>query len=241
MGVALFWALNVPAQAPDTPITCPTLQVVNDVVCARPEWRQQLYSLESKYLSAVIGANIKDVQIAKSKWKGKYILCGLLVMNRREIDECLLKSFEDFATELLSLAPELVIDRTALFKAATDRVKSYELQARERRMICHRETAAAVDDNTSSAKDIAVVVAQKCRPTSIDVAEALINGVEVSIPMFNTGPSLEAIRSLRKDLSDPEDMIAFVLEQRLARRQANRVPPKPKPKPIQGRTGKLEV
>lgn len=163
-------------------------------------------------------------------------------MNKREIDECILKSFKDFASELLKLAPELAMDRNALVKAAIDRSKTMVGLAREQRMSCYRETAAAIDDNSSSARDIAVLITKQCRSTSMQVAQTMADSLEISFPMSNTPPSFESILSVSKDLSNPDDLISFVLEQRSARKRANRISPKPKPKPVQGgQTGKLEV
>lgn len=239
---AFLWPLAAVAQSPDGPITCPTTQVVNDVVCAHAELHQQTHVIESKYLSAVIGANIKDVHNAKRRWRGQFIQCGHLVMNKSAIDECILKSLDDYASELLKLAPELPMDRTALVKVAVDRAEFQLTLARERRMNCYKEAAAAIDDNTSSARDIAVVVTQKCRVTASQLADAMADSVEISSPMFNTAPSAQAVLSLSRDLSNPDDLIAFVLEQRLVRRQANRSTPKPKLNPAQGgKASRLEV
>lgn len=185
-----------------------------------------------------------DVQRAKVKWKLRFIQCGHLIIRAKEMIECIDQSFNDFGTELLALAPELNMDRSALAEVAMDRMRSYEAAEKDRRMLCNRTTAAAIDDDTSSARDIAVVVTKQCRTTSMRVAQSMADTIEVSFPMFsnNAVPSPDAVKALTDDLSNPDNLVALVLKQRLARRSASQSTPKQKPKPAQNaQKGKFEV
>jgi hypothetical protein len=139
---------------------------------------------------------------------------------------CIGDALERFSASLLPLAPaQIRTPRDETFRQAFDAIEEYILIARQARAECIRTYATVVDDGISSARDIAVVVAKRCKRESARLALLTVVKDELEQPFMTVFlGSLETISTLTNSLSEPDELIADVLGVRRDKRDQARTP-----------------
>ena len=207
------------SQAPAAPIACPTATVVNEVVCATDALRQQAFEVERQYFAAA-AADFDETLRLRIRWQAEFLECGHLIGQGQRMRTCIAESFERFGVRLTAVAAPADKPREQLFQDAYVILAAAGDMARQNRLDCIQREALAVDDGLSSARDIAVVVAKRCRKASYNVARLLSAEVELALPFMtqkrtSPGETLSVVDSL----SEPDKLIETVLEQRAAKRK----------------------
>ena len=211
---------SVSLRPPEAPIECPTHEVVNDVVCAADELKAGAFQIEMKFMSALVSGNPINAIKAKRSWRSKYLECGFLIGHSKEMRECIKSTFDSFEHQLLEIGTfnSNQENRISLLDEAISKLELIESKARMTRKECLHKNATTLDDGVSSARDIAVVVAKNCRSETFNYSNAMAATIEVSLPLFSAKsiPSQDSIQSLVNELSNPDDLIGFILEIRAA-------------------------
>lgn len=215
------------AQVPAAPINCPGAGLVNVVVCATDALRQQAFELERQYFAAA-AADYFEASSIRFDWQTHSQGCAPLISQDQQIRTCIAESFEKFGKRLSAVAtPAEAKSREQLFQDAYVILTTLTDFARQDRLACIQSEALAVDDGLSSARDIAVVAAKRCRKASVNLVRFLAAEVDLRNPfMTQKRISPDEFSALADILSEPDHLIETVLKLRAAKR-------KPAPQPAQ--------
>lgn len=225
LGALLFFCVPAAfAQAPAAPIDCPTATVVNDVVCANDALKQQAFEVERQYFAAA-AADFDETLRIRNEWQGEFLECGYLIGQGQRMRTCVADSFQRFGERLSVVAAPSAKSREQLYQAAYVTLAAAGNLARQDRLDCIQREAIAVDDGLSSARDIAVVVAKRCRQFAHHVARILSAEVELALPfMTQKRTSPGATLAVADSLSEPDGLIETVLALRAAKRKTTPQP-----------------
>lgn len=230
---------------PPAPFVCPTSEVVNDYVCTERSLMELALEVERHYLATAV-VSIDDALRLRMKWQAEFLECGSLIGKEGydstglNAHSCIERSLLKFGGSLEVLVDPKADSREEIYRAAWSVNAASTLLARNEHILCIQREASAIDDGVSSARDIAVVVAKRCRPQASQEAKFRAYAVELSIPFMRRGgrPTIEDRTALTAAMSEPDRLIEPILELRAARRKAA---PKPPSKPTQKAKPALEL
>lgn len=217
------------AQLPPGPLACPAESALHDVVCKYDSMVRLAFETERQLFAAAVVDPLEALSLRK-KWQDEFVACKFFIGQHNQLRACVQDSLQNFGERLSTVAPPTDKSREDLFRSAYINMGEMNVKIGADQRECVRREAIAVDDGVSPARDIAVVIAKRCRESALASAGVVALRVDLALP-FMSEKRLPANKAMEfaDSMSEPDNFIESVLELRAAKRKAT--PPSPSPAP----------